>query len=59
MLTQKGVRNRQILRLGQSFGTKWHGQHLKYLRYHQKSSRNRVDVPCISIVPTNAMHHSM
>ena len=39
MLTQKSVRNRQILRLGQSFGTKWHGQHLKYLRYHRKSSR--------------------
>ena len=39
MLTQKSVRNRQILRLGQSFGTKWHGQHLKYLRHHRKSSR--------------------
>jgi hypothetical protein len=39
MLTQKSVRNRQFLRLGQSFGTKWHGQHLKYLRSHQKLSR--------------------
>eukprot|EP00964_Phaeocystis_antarctica_P072168 scaffold44098_cov30-Phaeocystis_antarctica.AAC.1 len=30
---------REILRLGQSFGKKWHGQHLKYLRHHRKSSR--------------------
>ena len=60
MLTQKSVRNRQILRLGQSFGTIWHGQHLKYLRSHKKLSRKlrgcgekiALKVPCISIVPT-------
>ena len=39
MLTQKSVRNRQMLRLGQSLRTKWHGQHLKHLRHHRKSSR--------------------
>ena len=60
MLTQKSVRNRQMLRLGQSLWTKWHGQHLKYLRSHKKLSRKlrgcgekiALKVPCISIVPT-------
>ena len=39
-LTEESVRNCPILRLGQSLGTKLHGQHLKYLRYHRKLPRN-------------------
>ena len=39
-LTEESVRNCPILRLGQSLGTKLHGQHLKYLSYHRKLPRN-------------------
>eukprot|EP00964_Phaeocystis_antarctica_P071096 scaffold43341_cov34-Phaeocystis_antarctica.AAC.1 len=61
MLTQKSVtvRNRQICGGGSLLGQNGTASTLNTYAITRNRLENRVDVPCISIVPTNAMHHSV